>query len=215
MNEERDDHTLLRAWAEGEQAAGEALVARHVATVHRFFHNKIPEAVPELSQRTFLACLEAATRFEGRSAFRTWLLGIAHHQLLRHLREQQRDRSKQIDVQAHSIAALLERAPTSPTARIARHHEHQALLAALRGLPLQMQILLELRYWEGLTVGAIAQVLELVEGTVASRLHRARARLRDVLEDELGRERAETTLRGLEGWAKGVAEQVPRKKSDG
>ena len=213
MTDSRDDKALLRAWADGEQTAGEALVARHVATVHRFFHNKIADAAPELSQRTFLACLEARERFEGRSSFRTWLLGIAHRQLLRHLRAQQRD-AIELNVEEQSIQVLLGRAPTSPTVRLARHDEHQALLAALRALPVQMQILLELRYWEGLSVPAIGEVLELPEGTAASRLHRARARLRDMLEDEFGRERAETTIRGLAGWAEGVAEQVPRKKSD-
>ncbi|MCR9163225.1 MAG: RNA polymerase sigma factor [Nannocystaceae bacterium] len=213
MTDSRDDRALLRAWADGEQSAGETLVARHVATVHRFFHNKIADAAPELSQRTFLACLEAADRFEGRSSFRTWLLGIAHRQLLRYLRAQHRD-AIELDVEEQSIKVLLGRAPTSPTVRLARHDEHQALLAALRALPVQMQILLELRYWEGLTVPAVAEVLELAEGTAASRLHRARARLRDMLEDELGREQAETTIRGLAGWAKGVAEQVPRKKND-
>lgn len=202
---DRSDEALLAEWSGGDQAAGEALVERHFPTVFRFFHNKVGHAVHDLCQRTFVACLEARERFEGRSSFRTFLLGIANFQLLRYLRTARRDEAKRLDVERHSVAEFLERAPTSPTERLAKHAEHRVLLRALRRLPLAMQLVLELRYWEELTVPEIAEVLEVPSGTVSSRLGRARTHLRQTIEAHESTALAETTLQGLERWAAEVA----------
>jgi RNA polymerase sigma factor (sigma-70 family) len=70
----------------------------------------------------------------------------------------------------------------SPSRIVALRQEQHAVLAALHELPLDLQIALELYYWEELTVGEVAQVLEVPEGTVKSRLHRARQLLRERLD---------------------------------
>ncbi|MGH1340633.1 MAG: RNA polymerase sigma factor [Nannocystales bacterium] len=209
----RSDESLLAEWSRGDQAAGEVLVARHFPTVYRFFHNKVGHAVHDLCQRTFVACLEAKDRFEGRSSFRTFLLGIANYQLLRYLRTARRNEAKRLDAQRHSVAEFLERAPTSPTERLAKHAEHGVLLRALRRLPLAMQLVLELRYWEELTVAEIAEVLEVPLGTISSRLGRARTSLRKTIEAHESTALAETTLRGLERWAAEIAALADRSGS--
>ena len=62
---------------------------------------------------------------------------------------------------------------------IARGQRDAALLAALRNLPLELQLVLELHYWEGMSTAELAEVLELAQGTVKTRLFRARAQLRE------------------------------------
>src|SRR5689334_21048664 len=82
-----DDAARLRAWREGDRAAGAALFERYHGSLARFLHNKVSEAGREdLIHATFLACLASAARFRGESRFRTFLFGIAHNVLGAHLR---------------------------------------------------------------------------------------------------------------------------------
>ncbi len=197
MSDPRGDAELLQAWANGEQAAAEALVERHFATVYRFFHNKVGAAVHDLAQQTFLACVESKDRFEQRSEFRTFLLGIANNRLRRYFQDVQRGRARASKLEALSVTELLGSVPTSPTRRLARQADQRALLDALQRLPLGMQTVLELRYWEELTVPQIAEALGIAAGTVGSRLTRARGALKTELARKLPQnsvQRAMTTL---------------------
>jgi RNA polymerase sigma-70 factor (ECF subfamily) len=69
----------------------------------------------------------------------------------------------------------------SPSQFAAVREAQAQVLDALHRLPLDLQITLELHYWEEMSVAEIAVVLEIPPGTVKSRLHRARERLREVL----------------------------------
>jgi RNA polymerase sigma factor (sigma-70 family) len=174
--EEASDAMLLRAWACGDSAAGSSLVRRHFPAVFRFFRTKVDRGVEDLAQRTFLACVESRDRFRGDGSFRSFVLGIARMQLLRHL---QRERPRAVEpFSSRRLALQQTRVFTSPTGTLAEREEHRLLLMALRRLPLDLQMLLELHYWEGLSVADLARVLEIPAGTVKTRLFRARRMLR-------------------------------------
>ena len=68
---------------------------------------------------------------------------------------------------------------TSPTGAVARLEDQRLLLAALRLIPLDAQMLLELAYQEGLPAAEIAEVMGVATGTLHTRLHRARESLRE------------------------------------
>ena len=70
----------------------------------------------------------------------------------------------------------------SATAAIGQREEVRLLLAALRRIPVELQVLVELHYWEGLTTGEIAEVLGIPPGTVRTRLMRAREQLDAVMQ---------------------------------
>jgi RNA polymerase sigma-70 factor (ECF subfamily) len=166
--------------------------------MYRFFRSRLDDDVADLVQRTFLACVKARDRFPVDVEFRTWALGIARKELLMALRKQHRG-ARVIETRMVSGRAS---GPT-PSAVAAVAEQQQALLAALRRLPLDLQLLLELYYWEELPLSEIAPVLEIPQGTVKSRLHRARL----LLGEELARARLDraavtSTLRGLESWAR-------------
>ncbi len=76
----------------------------------------------------------------------------------------------------------LEVLRTTPTQRLSRQQEQSMIQTALRELSLDQQMALELYYWQGMAVRDVAEVLELTEGGTRARLHRARARLREILE---------------------------------
>ena len=92
-----------------------------------------------------------------------------------------------------------------PADAMAERHEHVLLLQALRRIPIEHQTLLELYFWEPLPALEIASILGVPEGTVRTRIRRAKA----VLEVELGRltndpKLFESTVSNLEDGARQI-----------
>jgi RNA polymerase sigma factor (sigma-70 family) len=176
MEQGGTDFELLERWANGERAAAEELFDRYFDPLVRFFENKVQHGVQDLVQQTWLACCEGRTRFRGDASFRTYLFQIARFQLYSHYRS--RYRNLDLDFEVASVVDL----GTSPTGAVARKQEQRRLLNALRRIPLQYQIVLELRMWEDLSCAEIADVLDLPEPTLRSRLRLASERLRRELQ---------------------------------
>ena len=171
-----DDRELLEAWRGGDDEAGRQLVERHFATVERFFFNKVGELSADLIQLSFLRVLEARTRVRPGANFRAYLLGIARNVLYEHYRSVRKDLER-LDFGTQSVADLV---PT-PSSQLAGEQEVQLLLRALKRIPLEYQIVLELYYWEDLRSREVAEVLELPEGTARSRIRRAKQLLEEQL----------------------------------
>jgi RNA polymerase sigma-70 factor (ECF subfamily) len=170
----RSDLELLDGWRAGDTAAGEELVARHWASISRFFRSKIGDDGADLISQTFLACVEAKDRIDGDNV-KAYLFSVARRRLADHFR--QRARSPQLDVTASSVIDL----GTGPATHVSRRQRSELLRDGLARIPLDDQIALELAYFEGLSTKDIAAVLEIGENTVRSRLSRAREKLREVL----------------------------------
>lgn len=173
-----DDASLWQAWCAGDKRAGETLFERYFDAIYGFFERKVQGDVSDLVQRTFLGCIEARERFRGASSFRTFLFAIARHELFAHYRSKRRGA-----VVDFGVSSLAELAP-SPSSVARQRSERDILLEALRGLPLDLQLILELRFWENLSGPDLAVILELPEGTVRSRLRRALEELRQRLSKE-------------------------------
>lgn len=200
------DLELLERWRAGDQTAGEALFERHFEAIYRFFCNKVGREVDDLVQETFLGCVKARDRFRGDSSFRTFLFAVARNQLLK--RQEKHARAPGHDDFQETRVADLDASPT----QLAVEHEEQALLLrGLRRLPLELQIALELFYWEGMQSKDIAVVLEIPHGTVRSRLRRGRELLREVVESLAdSAELRESTVQDFEGWLRSIQGKVAR-----
>ncbi|MCB9662903.1 MAG: sigma-70 family RNA polymerase sigma factor [Alphaproteobacteria bacterium] len=173
-----DDATLLSAWASGDRAAGAQLIERHYDPVVRFFRNKATDHADDLVQRTLLTLAERASTFQGQGSVRAFVFGIARNVLYEHIRGRVRDGRNEPDFHSSALADI---APGVAT-QAAQRAEQQLLLEALRHVPVESQVLLELYYWEELSVGELAEVMDVPEGTIKSRLHRARGQLREAVE---------------------------------
>lgn len=140
----------------------------------------------------------------GGAKFRSYLFTVARHELFEHWRQRAK-RAGDVEIGELSIQDL----GTSPTGIIARQAEHRLLLRALRTLPLDLQIALELHYWEGMTGPELAEVLAIPEGTVRSRLRRAQEALETAM-TELAEdpETLASTRAGLDKWAASLARVV-------
>jgi RNA polymerase sigma factor (sigma-70 family) len=125
-----------------------------------------------------LACVEARDRVRDGSSFRAYVLRIARNELFNHYAARHRHAAR-VDPLTTSILDL----GASPSVAVAAGERDRALLAALRRLPLDLQTALELHYWEELTTGELADVLGIPQGTVKTRLFRAREQLRTTLRE--------------------------------
>ncbi len=193
------DFELLQRWRNGDSDAGRELFARHFEAVFRFFRNKVGTVADDLTQQTFMGIVKARDSFRGDSTFRTYLFMVARKRLYSHLRECHRRRDA-VEFHSTSVADI---GVISPSQAVQVRDEQRLLLQGLRILTVEMQVALELFYWEDLSVTEIAQVLEIPLGTVKSRLQRARARLDQII-GELAQSEAlrRSTMDNFERWAR-------------
>ena len=197
------DGELFAAWAAGDQRAGERLFERHFEAIARFFRNKLPSDAQheDLIQQTFLGCVEARERFRGDASFRSFLFAIAHNQLSKYWRARSRDR---LDLQTISVFDL----DPSPSAALARDEQQHRLLCALRRIPLDAQVALELHYWEAMTAAEIGEVLGVPLGTAKTRLRRAKQLLEVELRELDAGLAVEATGTRLDTWARELREHL-------
>jgi RNA polymerase sigma-70 factor, ECF subfamily len=200
------DAELLARWRQGDREAGKALFERYFEPLECFFANKIPAGVGDLVHDTFRMCLEGRDRIDDPDRFRSYLFSIAFNVLRGHFRKKSR-RGSEIDVEEVSIEAIV---PGACSVMVERE-EQRLLLEGLRRIPVADQVILELDYWEAMKMGEIAVVLGIPEGTAKSRLHRARQRLKDAMEELAGSpELLRNTLADLDAWAQQCRRQMGR-----
>jgi RNA polymerase sigma factor (sigma-70 family) len=179
---ELDDATLARA-RRGDPAAFRALVDRHATAVHALLYRMVEARLgasraDDLCQDTFVRVHGAIGRFDpgGAARLSTWILTIATRLALNALR----DAGPTDPIEAAAGIASDERLDLD----LDRRRAAERLRRALARLPAERRAVVLLREYHGLDYEEIGRALELELGTVKSRLSRARAELRRLLEDD-------------------------------
>lgn len=177
-----EDLEMWRRWVRGDDGAGRELSRRMLPILRSFFSSKaLAGEVDDLVQQVWLELAETLSRLREvtiHTTVRAYLLGISRHVLFRHIRRRvSADRHDPID----SSIAVLE---PSLSQAVGRQLEAQRMLRALQRLPLDIQVLLELRYVQELTTPEIAALYAIPDGTVKSRLARARRALDEQLQQK-------------------------------
>jgi len=184
------DAELFEAWRAGDDRAGNDLFERHFEALFRFFRNKLDDGADDLVQQTFLACVRNTESYRGDASFRTWLFTIARTKLLDFLKVRRR-KQEPLDFQQVSLVDLA----VSPSTWAAQREEGMLLATALRHLPVDLQIAIELFHLEDMPASEVARVLGVPEGTVRSRVRRGLEQLREHVQRlAVGPREAETTL---------------------
>jgi RNA polymerase sigma-70 factor (ECF subfamily) len=206
----RSDEDLLESWRSGDRAAGGVLVDRHLAAISRFFRNKVvnEEDATELVSQTFLACTASKVRYRGAASVRQFFFAIAHNVLRSYIRARYKRKNERLDF---DVVCVQDLDSASPSSIVMHQREARSFVQSLREIPLDDQIVLELKYFEGLSGREIAELLSIPEGTVRGRIARGKQRLRlrvaavlNELSQEAGGELAPAKL---EEWAREVREQ--------
>jgi len=178
INEQR----LVAKAQAGDRLAFEELVRIHADRLYGVVLRlcATPHEAEEVTQETFIRAWRAIARFDGRSQLFTWLYRIGVNEAKRRLeRGEGALRTVSLEESPGDPPDLSE----APEAHAERDALRAALERAVRALPLAYRAPLVLRDIEGLTTGEAAQILGISEAALKSRLHRARALVRDALED--------------------------------
>lgn len=191
------DDELLSKWREGDEAAGQELVRKHFDSIFRFFATKLGDDVSDHVQKTFLGLVEGKDRFRADAAIRTYLFAIARNVLRRHFEHVKKDA---VDFSSSTLEDLTP----SPSSLLRRKRDEALLVAALRRIPVEQQIALELRYWEGLTSKELSVVLDVPEPTARSRLRLGLEKVRRQLEGLDPQGAAWKDDESFEAWAESV-----------
>jgi RNA polymerase sigma factor (sigma-70 family) len=164
--------------------------------VRRFFQNKVADGIEDLIQQTFLACVQRRDSIRDPAAFKGYLFAAARSKLYDHLRV--RLRSPALDFEVSSVMD----AGVSPSGVLAAREDERVLLAALRHLPVDLQIALELYYMQRVRGRDLEIALGVPPGTVRSRLRRGLEILRKRVEElSTSPEVLQETSTNLDRWA--------------
>jgi len=183
-----DDSALIEKCRAGDVAAFEPLVEKYRQRVWRLAYNVLRdrEEAWDVAQEAFIKAYQALPSFRGQSAFYTWLYRIAMNVAA------DRARSRAAQGRAFGTERVPEEdwervitdpnpAEASPADTAVRREERRKIMQALDQLSEDHRRIIMLGDLEGLSYREIAETLEIPMGTVMSRLHNARKRLRDVL----------------------------------
>ncbi|MGH7340320.1 MAG: RNA polymerase sigma factor [Candidatus Rokuibacteriota bacterium] len=180
-----DDQRLIERCRNGDVAAFEPLVSKYRDRVWRLAFNVVRdrEDAWDVTQEAFVRAWQALPSFRGQSAFYTWLFRIVVNVASDRVRQRAaRGRAfgtERVPEEDWERAMVDETASPDDEAR--RAEERERITRALAALPEHHRAIIMLSDLEGLSYREIAEVLDIPMGTVMSRLHNARKRLRAVL----------------------------------
>jgi RNA polymerase sigma-70 factor (ECF subfamily) len=187
--ERRSDHALLEATRVGDDAAFAELVGRYRNQIINYVYRMTNDyhGAADLAQETFIRVYKAVDRYKTSHAFSTYIYRIATNLAISELRKRKRHRME-------SLTGFFEgKEGTEPVAfdppdlqplqddAMVGDERNNAVARAIATLPDKYRAPLVLRDVEGKSYEEISQILEISEGTVKSRISRARGLLREKL----------------------------------
>ena len=191
--EQMDDHALLEATRTGDEIAFQELVRRYRNPITNFVYrmlNDYDRAV-DLAQETFVRVYMSAERYQANYSFSTYIYRIASNLAITDLRQRKRRRLIPIpsffsdkDGEEMEIELPDER-QVMPDDAMIEDERRQAVSRAIASLPEKYRVAVVLRDIEGKSYEEISAVLGLSDGTVKSRINRARNLLKEKLKEYL------------------------------
>jgi RNA polymerase sigma-70 factor (ECF subfamily) len=176
-----DEKELIRRSQEGDGEAFGQLIERYKSKVFNLAYGVIGDRseADDLAQEVFIKAYYALPKFQFRSEFGTWLYRIA----MNHARDYLRKNKHRLDeLSIHELGETIPGASGSSFEQRQLADKRRALVqTALRRLPEKYQTILVLRDIQELPYEEISRILAISPGTVDSRLHRARKKLREKL----------------------------------
>jgi RNA polymerase sigma-70 factor (ECF subfamily) len=165
----------------GNERAIELFVSAHRTDVFRLALSIVrdPTAANEVTQETFIAAFRSLHSYQEKSSFRAWLYTITLNTSRSHLRRQKA--LEKLRTALTSILRLDSQRQSTPEDAVIQSEKEKAVWEALNKLDEKHRAVMVLRYFQDLPISEIAEILSTNEGTIHSRLHTARNRLRNTL----------------------------------
>jgi len=184
------DTQMVLAVREGDTTAYRGLVEKYQTRVYQMVYGMVrnQEDARDLTQDAFVKAYDNLHRFRLESSFYTWIYRIASNVAIDFLRKQKRRGTTEFDEQIASRDAdggmVEQHHQDSPSKTLERKRLYSRIMDAMEQLPEDQRQVILLRELEGLSYKEIAEVMEIPEGTVMSRLYYARKKLQKMLASE-------------------------------
>ena len=165
----------------GNEEAIEMLVREYETGVFRLALSILGNEAEanEVTQETFLSALRALPSYQEKKSLKAWLYTIALNHSRSHLRK--RKILERLRSTLTSIFRVESEKQVSPEEAVIQSEKEAALWRSLNQLEERHRIVVVLRYFHELSITEISEILAIHEGTVHSRLHSAREKLKDAL----------------------------------
>lgn len=172
---------LISECIAGNQAAIETFVRQYETGVFRLALSIVGDQVEanEITQETFISALRSLRSYKEKKSLKAWLYTIALNQSRSHLRK--RKALERLRGTLHSVFRVETQKQTSPEESAIQNDRETQIWKALNQLDEPFRTVVILRYFHELPIAEISQILSVNEGTIHSRLHTARERLRSAL----------------------------------
>lgn len=180
------DRVLLSKLRRNDPSAFETLVRLHQDRVYDFCVRMLNdrEEAFDLTQEIFLSIHQNVDKFRADAKLTTWIFRISRNHCLnrlKYLKRRGRGRSEEFgEVNEKAISESMG-GSSQPDDLVVKQRERQLVHQAIEELDEEQRSLVVLRDVEGLSYDEIMEITELPEGTVKSRLHRAREKLAGIL----------------------------------
>jgi RNA polymerase sigma-70 factor, ECF subfamily len=187
-----DEQAMLRVQAEDDHQAFAQLVARWEEPIRRLCTRMVGDAHKgeDLKQEAFARLFAKRKAYQPTGRFSTFLWRIALNACYDELRRVKRRAESALDEEGVEALEAYESDFEDPRSQAAGNEEAELVRRALLRLPEIYRTTLVLRHYEGLKLNKIAEILEIPEGTVNSRIAEGLSRLTRMLEPKF-KERAE------------------------
>ena len=172
---------LISQCIAGNEDAIEMFVRQYEAGVFRLALSIVGNqaAANEITQETFIAALRSLPSYQEKKTFKAWLYKIALNHSRSHLRK--RKTLERLRATLTTIFRVETQKQVSPEEAAIQSDKEAEIWKALNQLDEPFRIVVILRYFHELPISEISEILSVNEGTIHSRLHTARERLRDAL----------------------------------
>ena len=188
MNEREDtisDEEIVRRIRGGETALFELLMRRHNQRIYRAVRAilRSDDGTEDAMQQAWLNAYQHLGQFAGQAQFSTWLTRIAVNEALARLRKSQREITEGEEAMS---SRLVDTETPDPERHAGTKELRDVLEREIAALPSAFQVVLVMRDIEGMSTAESAEALGISDELVRTRLHRARAMLRENLDRRAG-----------------------------
>jgi RNA polymerase sigma-70 factor (ECF subfamily) len=172
---------LISECIAGNEAAIEMLVRQYETGVFRLALSIVGDQAEanEVTQETFISALRSLSSYQEKQSFKAWLYTITLNHSRSHLRK--RKTLERLKTTLNSLFRVETQRQVLPEDSAIQNDKEAEIWKALNQLDDPFRIVVVLRYFHELSIAEISEILSVNEGTIHSRLHTARARLRNAL----------------------------------
>lgn len=185
----KSEKSLLEKARNGDVSAFESLIEEYQKRVFNIAFRMIGnhDDASELAQEVFIRVFKSLKNFKEQSQFSTWIYRITTNVCLDELRKRKNRKvislDSELELEDSKIRRQIEDDSPTPDIVAERNDLKRIIGAAVRQLSEEHRAVLVLRDYQGFTYEEISRQLDCPEGTIKSRLNRARLALRELLKD--------------------------------